>query len=118
MKQIKNKRLKIKLRNASYTKRFNFISPLKKNNDKPLEYIPIHPVNQATVEYCDELKRRILEEKKVHITQEQRLTLLSKYYDILKSRRISDNLDFSTEYQYDSQIGTFSPVKTRNHDDS
>lgn len=36
MLQIHNHRAKINLRNASYTKRFNFISPIPKNNDKPI----------------------------------------------------------------------------------
>ena len=70
------------------------------------------------VDHCDELKQKIAEEKKVHIDQEARLDLLSKYYDILKYRRISDNLDYSTEYQFDSKIGVFSPIKKRNLDDS
>ena len=117
-REIKNKREKIQLRNASYTKRFNFISPLAKNNDQPLEYIPTRTVSKATVDYCDELKRKIAEEKRLQIDHEARLALLNGYYEILKSRRISDNLDFSTEYQYDSKIGTFSPIKKNNLNDS
>ena len=36
----------------------------------------------------------------------------------MKSRVISDNQQIETIYQFDSRIGSFSPVKKRNLDDS
>lgn len=90
--------------------------PIK--NDHPLEYIPKHPVSEEVVAYCDELKSKIEDEKKVHIENEGRLALLTKYYQIMKSRVISDNQEIQTFYQYDSKIGSFSPLKRRNLDDS
>lgn len=48
--QIHNHRAKISLRNASYSKRFNFISPIPKNNDKPLEYKPKFIVKEQLIQ--------------------------------------------------------------------
>ena len=90
--------------------------PLK--NDHPLEYIPKKQVRQEIIDYCDELKENIEKQKKVHIENDARLTLLTRYYEIMKGRTISDNQEFQTIYQFDSQIGSFSPVKKRGLDDS
>ena len=35
---MQNRKYKISLRNASYTKRFNFHSPIPKNNSTPLDF--------------------------------------------------------------------------------
>lgn len=62
MLQIHNHRTKISLRNASYSKRFNFISPIHKNNDQPIEFRAKFKVKQSLVDHMDELAQRIKEE--------------------------------------------------------
>ena len=82
------------MRNASYTKRFKFISPLAKTNDQPLKYIPKHPVSQKMIDKCSDLKQQIESEKKLHVQQEGRFELLAEYYEAIKGRKISDRQEF------------------------
>lgn len=65
MLQIHNHRAKISLRTASYTKRFNFISPIPKNNDKPIEFRSKFAVKKVLVDQLEELERKIKEEQAV-----------------------------------------------------
>jgi hypothetical protein len=65
MLQIHNHRTKISLRNASYTKRFNYISPIPKNNDKPIEYKPKVIIEKHLFDKVDELGYLIQEEQRV-----------------------------------------------------
>jgi len=61
--EIANNRLKIHLRSASYSKRFNFISPISKNNDRPIEFTTKFKVKQELINQLEEILREIDEEK-------------------------------------------------------
>ena len=93
MLQIHNHRTKISLRNASYTKRFNYISPIPQNNDEPLEFKAKFKVQKHMVDKLEELSRRIKEEQAVWDKQEAKLTLLNKYYNFVKKKAIVNNIE-------------------------
>jgi hypothetical protein len=65
MLQIHNHRTKISLRNASYSKRFNYISPIPKNNDKPLEFRGKFKAQKHMVDKLEELCQNIKDEQAV-----------------------------------------------------
>jgi hypothetical protein len=52
------------LRNASYSKRFNFHSPIQKNNNQPLEFYKKFKVSQNYAVQYNEILQKIAEEKK------------------------------------------------------
>lgn len=55
--EIENNKLRISLRNASYTKKFNFISPIHKNNDQPIEFRSKFNVDTELIRKMDKLKQ-------------------------------------------------------------
>lgn len=107
MLEIENRREKISLRNASYTKRYNFISPIGKNNDKAIEFIPKFKVKQELINRQEELAEQINHQKHLANVQEQKLQLLTRYYEHVKGTTIPHGPDPQEHYVFDSTLGRF-----------
>jgi hypothetical protein len=62
--ELENRNYKIKLRNASYSKRFNFHSPIPKNNNRPLDFYKKFKVSPNLATQYYETAQKIADEKK------------------------------------------------------
>ncbi len=86
--EMSNRREKISLRAGSYSKRFNFHSPITKNNARPIQFRTKFVVSQRLAEKYYGTKKLIADEKLQHVALQDKMQVLNSYYDMMKNKKI------------------------------